>query len=229
MAEIVEDIEKQLSYIFLLLPGFLSFAIASFITEASEIGDLQIIFYSLIMTLISLSFAYIFKIGLKITSRRLFYGLNVSIAIVLGVGIGLMLENDLFFRALRSFSLTAELNKRSVSRPLTFILSQNTEGRLRREGDARPEPVKVTDAWARVRLVTGEMFEGWPEFYSDTGADTDVYLSPACVMHETNEDSNATAVEGPGVVLFAKQMAYFELIDKNVSACLKIWKASAAK
>jgi hypothetical protein len=132
--------------LFLLLPGFLSLAIIGVIVDLPEIGEFQTVLYSLILSLINLTLAsgtaYIFAIRVKLP----FYIINVIFALLVGVGIGLAAEKDTVYATLRSLPFTNELNKRSSLQPLNFILSQNTAGRLTKEGDARPAPMKVTDA-----------------------------------------------------------------------------------
>jgi hypothetical protein len=217
----LDDIENKLQYLFILLPGFLSLTIIGLIVDLPELGEFNTIFYSLTLSLISLTFALLITSVVRITNKTAFYFINVICSLFVGVGIGLAAERDIVFTTLRSMPFTKELNKRSALRPLNFILSQNTAGLLAKEGDARPVQTKVTDAWARIRLTSGQVYEGWPEFYSANSAD--VYLSPACTLAGSGEGLTAVPIAGPGVVLFGEKIISVELIDRTAAPCLKFW------
>jgi hypothetical protein len=217
----LEDIENKLLYLFILLPGFLSLTIVGLIVDLPELGEFNTIFYSLILSLVNITLTLPITLLLRIKAKTVFYIANVICSLLVGIGIGLAAEKDIMYTTLRSLPFTKELNRRSTLRPLNFILSQNTAGLLAKEGDARPAPLKVTDAWARIRLSSGQVYEGWPEFYSATSAD--IYLSPACTLAGNGEGLTAAPIAGPGVILLGERIISVELIDRTAAPCFKFW------
>src|SRR5262249_29679664 len=105
-----------------------------------------------------------------------------ALSILVGIGIGIAIQNDTFYAVLRSIPGTDVVNTRSSKRPLPFLLSQNWEGKLKENGDGRPSG-KVTEAWIRIKVKQSGgplAYEGWPEFFGVGSEQSEVYLSPAC-------------------------------------------------
>jgi len=144
------------------------------------------------------------------------------IATIAGIGLGIAAERDTFFVTLRSISMTAALNKRSSNRPVVFLLSQNTAGNLKKDGDGRRN--KQSEAWIVVRMKGGKQYEGWPEFYETGSKPSEIYLSPACeVIGHGNRVGYIRPLEGPGIILYEAEIQSIELIDRSASKCFAYW------
>jgi hypothetical protein len=149
------------------------------------------------------------------------------VALFTGVFFGLGAEKDLFFVTLRSLPITDTLNKRSSSRPLVFLLSQNSAGQLKQDGDARPEPIKRTEAWVKVRLKSGREYEGWPEFFETGREASELYLSPACQLSANFDEELHSPVPGPGILIFEREIESITFIDRETSKCFEYWSSKA--
>jgi hypothetical protein len=107
-----------------------------------------------------------------------------------------------------------------------FLLSQNSAGKLKEDGDGRPSG-KVTDAWIRIKVKQSGgplVYEGWPEFYGVGSEQSEIYLSPACQvdLHSPPPDV-VTKIKGPGVLVYEKEIESLEFIDHDESSCFKLW------
>jgi Family of unknown function (DUF6338) len=225
-----DDIEKKAGTVLLLLPGFLSATIIGMIVDLGQLNEFQIIFYSLVLSFVIICIVFpmywiiesSFNLNLKNNpGKTIFLTITVGTSIFLGVGIGVAAEKDIFFVTLRTLPIFDVLNKRSSNRPLVFLLSQNSAGKLKMEGDARTEN-KVTEAWVRLTLDSGEVYEGWPEFYGLGDAKSELYLSPACRL-TINDANSAEKVPGPGVLIFESNVKFIEFVDRPSSPCYNLW------
>ena len=227
-----KEITDKLAWLFILLPGFLTVSIIGLIVDLGQLSEFQITFYSFILTLVislisfptvalvqSLAKRKYPTIASPESSKSLFFFSSTVISVALGIFFGLAAEGDRFFLTLRALPITDNLNKRSSSRPLVFLLSQNTAGRLKLEGDARPKDQKQTEAWARVQMKDGLIYEGWPEFYSVANAPSELYLSPACRIQDAKQPDNIERILGPGVIIVESEIRSLELIDRKSSHC----------
>jgi hypothetical protein len=229
-----KEILEKLSWLFLLLPGFVCVSIAGSIADLGALSEFQITYFSLILTLPivllalpvgalveGLMFAKFWP-GTQSTQRSsyAFFVSSLAVACVLGVALGITIERDYVFRSLRSLPGTDVLNKRSTKRPLSFLLSQNSGGQLKVEGDARPKEMKRTEAFIRVRLKDGLEYEGWPEFYETGNAPTELYLSPAC---RVDSGGAVTVLPGPGVVVVEAEIRAVEFLDREASQCWMLY------
>lgn len=225
-----KEVLEKLVWLFLLLPGFLCVAIVGIMVDLGELSEFQITFYSFILTLIiaviSLPVSSLICGRLSATRQAsssprsenyIFFLTSVVVSSVLGIGLGLAAEQGRFFMVLRSLPITDVINKRSSSRPLVFLLSQNSAGRLKQDGDARPKQMKQTEAMIRVQMKEGHIYEGWPEFYELRQESTEVYLSPAC--RETPDGKGVEPIPGPGVIIKESEVRAVEFLDRSASPC----------
>ena len=209
-----KELLEKLGWLFLSLPGFLCVSVIGIIVDLGELSEFQITYYSFIATLPIVVLALALSAGLGSALRRvrsgwptpvgasyIFYATSVVVAIVMGIALGMAAQGDQVFRALRSLPGTDVLNKRSAKRPLVFLLNQNSKGQMKVEGDGRPAAMKQTEAFARIKIKDGPIYEGWPEFYEHANSPSELYLSPACRVSATGE---ATPVPGPGVILIER-------------------------
>ena len=172
-----KELVDKLTWLFLLLPGFLCMSIVGLIVELGQLSEFQITFYSFILTLVitaislPLSWCIVRLFSGRLapanstTYQFVFFLVATMVAVALGVVLGFAAEGDRFFVTLRALPITNTLNKRSATRPVVFLLTQNTGGKLKMEGDGRPPDKKKGEAWALVQVKNGKRYEGWPEFY----------------------------------------------------------------
>ena len=151
------------------------------------------------------------------------YIVLLVVSILSGTLIGLAAEKDWFFVTLRCLPITDTLNKRSSSRPLVFLLSQNSTGQLKNDGDARPEPLKKTEAWVKVRLKSGKQYEGWPEYFSIGEQSAELYLSPACEWVSKWGQDVLKPTLGAGIIIFEREIETLTFIDREESKCYAHW------
>jgi hypothetical protein len=230
-----ETLEK-LSWLFLLLPGFLCLSVIGMIVDIGQLSEFHVTFYSLILTLViilcALPISALVTKGLNKVRNTpvdasgatyLLFTTSTLVGIVLGVALGMAAESDRLFTALRGMPFSDSLNKRSASRPMVFLLTQNSAGRLKASGDARAN--KQTEAWARVNMKDGPSYEGWPEFFSIGQSPTELYLSPAC---RVADDKSVTKLPGPGVILVESEIRSVELLDRVASSCFALYFTAPA-
>ena len=216
----------------LLAPGFLALFVMSVIVDVGDTKEFNLIFYAFALTILCWALAYpilwliVRATGTSVVwdlSNPLFLTYVTALSICLGVGLAIGIQRDILFTVLRGLPVTDVINKRSIKRPLPFLLSRNTAGGLRRDGDARPTG-KVTEAWLRVRLKKGGAYEGWPEFYGLGPTESELYLSPACQVQTTpNQGEKISKHTGPGVLIYEREIEVIELIDRTESACFRQW------
>ncbi|MDB5901603.1 MAG: hypothetical protein JWM26_481 [Betaproteobacteria bacterium] len=233
-----KEIADKIIWLFLLAPGFLSISLIRLIVDLGELSEFQITFYSLVLTLIDIAVAVPIYWGASRILRKFeptfaapeaakytFGFVTLVVSIVVGIFLGLMAEQDRLFLVLRKLPLTDVLNKRSSSRTVVFLLSQNTTGRLKQEGDARPASMKQTEAWALVLLKDGKKYEGWPEFYEINRTPSEIYLSPACEIVDQPETAQTVLrpIPGPGVIVYESEIQSIELLDRPSSRCSTHW------
>lgn len=233
-----KEITDKLIWLFLLLPGFLSVSLVGLIVDLGQLSEFQITFYSFVLTLIDIAvalpvcwvaFTLIRKFRPSLldgdTPKYVFCFAIVLVSIPMGIFLGLAAEKDSFFVALRALPITDALNKRSSSRPVVFLLSQNSVGKLDVEGDGRPKGFKQTEAWALIQMKNGKSFEGWPEFYETGSKPSEIYLSPACeVITEPGKPGDLLRpIKGPGIILYESEIQSIELMDRAASVCFAHW------
>jgi hypothetical protein len=223
-----KELLEKLAWLFLLLPGFMCVSVVGMIVDLGELSEFQITYYSLISTLPIVVLTIPASAAIGWTLKRsgfstsgsaptyVFFTTSFVIAIAIGVVAGLAAQGDEFYRTLRSLPGTDVLNKRSAKRPLVFLLNQNSKGQMKKEGDGRPAFMKRTEAYARVGLKDGPVYEGWPEFYEHGNSPSELYLSPACRVSEVGEVS---ILPGPGVIIVEAEIKSIELLDRESSTC----------
>jgi hypothetical protein len=234
---VIDDFEKKFMWFLMILPGFLSLALARYISQMGDMNEFQFTYYSLILSFVNLGASYLiyrlWKWG-KSKLRKpapsaaptpglstLFIMLVLAISIIVGIFCGIAYENDWLIKVLRSTPGTGMMTKRGYQRPLTFLLALNRKGKLE---EGRPQSMKVGEAWIRVVLKDGKIFHGYPEFFSLSGNNAEIFLSPACKEITESGGGKVCEVEGPGVLLFEKEIDFIEFLDRPKSECHNIWK-----
>jgi hypothetical protein len=235
---VIDDFEKKFIWFLMILPGFLSLALARYISQMGDMNEFQFTFYSLILTFVNLGATYlIYEFGkwVKIKFKKtvapaeptprlpaIFIMLVLVISIFVGIVCGVAYENDVLIRILRSTPGTGMITKRAYQRPLTFLLALNRKGKLE---EGRPESMKVGEAWVKIVLKDGKVFHGYPEFFSLSGNAAEIFLSPACKEITESRRAKVAEVEGPGVLIFEKEIEFIEFLDRPKSECHNIWGA----
>lgn len=227
-----KEIGDKLPWISLIIPGFISITIFSSIVDTGEMSDFVLVVYSILITIIdifaaSLLFFPLYYLTTIVWKPPIFLSLAIFLLLLLffsvffGIVSGVTMEGGGFYNLVRKLPIVDVLNKRTSARPLTFILRRNSGGQLKTEGDARPKGLKVGEAWLRVYLEGGAVYEGWPEFYDSKP--TEIYLSPACRILEDGATSRATRIAGPGAFIPEKRLVSAILLDRISSPCYAAW------
>ena len=230
-AAVPEEIWAKVSWLFALLPGFLCVFLATQIANVSPGDEFTTTYYGLICSIVIYTVVYLIQSILvycfnliNLTKLRLlFILLTLVMSVLSGVLLAYAIENDWLYRTVRSAPLSPWFNKRSDTRPLVFLLKQNTQGQLKSEGDARPPKFKQTEAWVQIATSNRKIYEGWPEYYEISAADSDIYLSPACRSDGT-PGSTLVPIDGPGVLIFEREIVSVTFLDRASSPCFQQWK-----
>jgi hypothetical protein len=231
----IQSENTTVNVILSLLPGFLALFIIGRIADIGNIKEFDSIFFGLILTLVCWALAWPFLLGwAKVTKKTVvwnpanpsFMTGMAALSILVRIGIGIGIQNDVFYVILRSISGTNVVNLRSSKNPLPFLLSQNWAGKLDVDGDARPSG-QVPYAWVRIKVKESGaplVYEGWPDFFRNGAELSEVYLSPACQVDLHSAPPHVvTKIKGPGVLVYEKEIASVEFINPNESSCWKRW------
>ena len=231
-SSVLEDFEKKFGWFLIILPGFLSLGLAQYISDIGDVSEFKLICYSMVLTFVNLALGYviyfpIYKLAelLKRTPKsktpsapsvsrhpRLFILIILIVAILTGLVVGVTYENDTLIKLLRGVPGTGMITKRSYQRPLTFLLALNRKGKLE---EGRPDPMKTTEAWVKIRLNSGKVFHGYPEFFSLKGKTSEIFLSPACREITRNGCTKIVDIEGPGILISEKDIEFIEFFWKS--------------
>jgi Family of unknown function (DUF6338) len=232
----LRDVETTVKLVLALAPGFLALALLGLIADLDELNEFRILFYGLALTFV----CWVIVLAVLGVGRIFFKRLPTEpsnhpallfmvflVAVAVGIGTGMAAERDTFHAVLRSLPGTTTINKRSTKRPLPFLLAQNTAGRLREDGDGRPGQ-KATEAFIRIFLREGRIYDGWPEFYGTERRPSEVYLSPACRAQKSSDGSfEVTMIPGPGVLVAEAEIQVVEFLDRKASECFDLWRRAS--
>lgn len=234
--------EKWLGRMLILLPGFFSVALARYLSNGPEIDEFSLVCYSLALSLFNFVLALlIYRLvtalvrGLKevrngkqdvIQQPELslsFMATVLTLAIALGLWVGYIYSTDAVLAGLRHGPWAKVLTKRSESRPLSFLLAANRQGKLE---EGRPSPMKQGQVWINIHLEGGKIFAGYPEFFPIGSEGGEVFLSPACSVDASGK---ARQWPGPGVLIPEAKISHITFIDREKSECHNIWRAIAKR
>jgi len=229
----IKSDNTTLNLIKVLIPGFIALFIISLVVDIGGLKEFDVVFYGFMLTVVCWALAYpTIWVFARLSGKTIiweptspvFTSYMTVLSVILGILIGIGIQNDWFYSALRTIPGTDTINKRSFKRPLPFLLFQNSTGRLKRDGDGRPG-TKVTEAWVRVRLKQGGgTYDGWPEFYSSGSDPSELYLSPACQVQNAGETTEkVTKHKGPGILIYEREILSIEFLDRPESACFLQW------
>jgi len=235
----MDDLQKKLTWLLVIFPGFVTVTVIGSIVDLGDVGDLSLTFYSLALTFVDVVIAVLmtaalvgilaaFGVSLQHSGKMLILlAATLVVSIVVGVVLGIASERGTFYEWLRKIPYVDVLNKRSQARPLIFLLRRNSGGLLDIEGDGRPGK-KVGEAYLRVYLDGGVIYEGWPEFYD--AKPTEIYLSPGCkIVEQDGRETKASQIEGPGVIIPESQIKHAILLERNASPCWHLYFPETSK
>ena len=149
------------------------------------------------------------------------YCLAVFLSPIVGANLAVLLERDALHRAASAITFIGKLDASSIWSPLERLRYSNTNGLLSEsEGldgrtpiPGRKSASRTGDVYFEIHLKGGEgVFVGWPRAYGLRGAESEIYLSPAC---EIREKQLLSAVAGPGVVIKEREIAFVLLVDRK--------------
>jgi Family of unknown function (DUF6338) len=240
-----EKIQDKIFWLFILLPGFLSLTIGSLIVDFGELSEVRVVLYVFALTLIDLAVALgVLRIAMAVRKRKVggstadhvsaggLAAVVVPVAIMVGIIVGVVAEEDSFFRLARWFAFIGLVNRESSKRPLSYVLYRNDRGNLNRDPvmDGRPFGQASREAqWLRVYLEKekeGRIIEGWPRYYDLRREPSELVLSPACEVEEAADGSvRIKPVKGVGVIIYEEKIVAIHLVDR-ASPCAKYWSTS---
>ena len=226
------DGEKYLYAMVALFPGFISFGLARYITDMGDIGQWEFTMYSFGYSLFNFAIALSIYHSLRwirgkeksktVPSSVPFVLLILVVSILIGIFSASFYEKDTFLRVLRKTPGMRLTTKRSYKRPLPFLLALNRKGQLE---EGRHQSMRGGEAWLKVSLASGKVFEGYPEFFPSGNETSEILLSPACKKAEnTSASSEIIDIRGPGVLIYEKEIKFIEFIDREESACYNLWE-----
>lgn len=247
---LTEDVLTKLSWLFIILPGFLAYTCLSLISPSSDHTDFEIAAYSFGFLLVSLAISFpiyvaaswsIAFFGKQIGLSReklfnagnlIFYVVLTAASILIGVGAGINAERDSFYKFAKLIPFVGDPIQDSIRHPIDRILLQNQTG-LNHYSNPRPDsrfyeedrPARTfsTTAFARLTLENGAIFEGWPLYFDARRDDAQIYMSPACRLVEKSSETSVLPVMGPGVVVYERDIIHIEFVDTFTTVCSSYW------
>ena len=137
-------------------------------------------------------------------------------SIIIGISTGIILRKNVVANMFFTLGITDTPSKESEVRPLTKLLYTKMKAKI---GDGRRWKKKIgKSAWVRVHFKNGEIFEGWPYYYSLSNKPGELYLSPACII-KCVENNDLDYNKGPGILIYENEIKYIDFIDQSDSPC----------
>ena len=222
------------TWMLFLFPGFVSYMFARFISDFSQLNTLEQTLAFLGFSITSAAFTHLTcrikdSIAATIKKRRqgagtpktdsssstFFLTCLIVWSVAIGVGTGLFFQRNVLPETFFKVGILDTPSKQSEVRPLTKLLFMNKKGLI---GDGRGWKKIRKEAWVRVHLNKGEIFEGWPFYYSLAGKPGEIYLSPVCIIKD-DENQELEYHQGPGILIYENQIRFIDFIEN--SECLK--------
>lgn len=168
------------------------------------------------------------KRGHFLHSDLRFYVLLVLISVFTGTTAGVAVERDWFFRFAKWVPFLDIPIQDSTRHPFDRILLQNQTG-LHSYRDPSPDgrfyskdqANHTNQAYARIVLSNGSVYEGWPLYFDARRSDAQIYLSPACRM--SSVDGEVMPIAGPGALIYERDIREIIFLDIRRSACSSFW------
>jgi len=233
-----DEILSKLTWLFLLLPGFVCVSMVGGIVELPELSEFQFTCYCLMASILCGLIAWPVSVGANWLLAKvraapsptrvtyIFFTASLGFAVLLGIAFGLAAQDDALLRFVRAMPGGA-LDKTSHKRPFVLLMGHinnaNTPGGgLRTHGaDGRPHGLQQEKAYIRMRVKDdGPIFEGRPHYFAHGNEASEIYLSPACRVDDRNI---VERIPGPGVVVMESEIQYVEVIDVSASQCRTLY------
>jgi hypothetical protein len=210
-----KELAELVPWVVFLLPGWVALMIAGMIADIAPSNDIYIVFASFVLSAVSYAIA---RAVLRLLGR---FGNRQHSAVgdassitpngerksdrpgdppavyvfiaagVLGLALGIGLESNMVYTGLRL---------------LPFGLGG----------------VKVGDGgneqnYFRISVDDGSLYEGIISSYGITDEESDIYVSPACLV----KMNGVFSVHSPGVIIFERNVHVIAIIDRRYSECYK--------
>lgn len=177
-----------------LLPGFLTAQIVSFLTVTSQRSELDKVIEALVYSFIIYA-ACVLILGFpalgiltvevpadaavlqnSLASAKWNIALTLAMSIVLGLAVSWLVTNDWLTSVLRKFGVTARSSRASVW----------------------SDVFHTVDGYALIEFTDGRRLRGWPQHFSDTPEEASLFLTQAAWILD---DGAPVEIEGPGVLI----------------------------
>lgn len=213
----------------LALPGFISLFSANFISDMPEVRDSQLPFVYFILSAISLSIPFgLSYLIIKLRKRSIllndllknayFLLATLIFSIVVGFGFGVLHTTDAMSATLRNVfgkNVVQIFSHNELVREL-FSRAYSDDFPDGRFNLLPPMQFDHSNRYARFSLADGKIvYEGVVEKFFSGSDQPQVYISPACTIHE----SKIAIVQGPGVWINLTKATDIQFIDGRCSAC----------
>lgn len=229
----MDKLKENISLVLMLLPGFLSLGVATYVSTIGEIPDIQYVVLALALTYLNVmitSLVWPQRLVAQLPSpdadrwRPRFFMMLFGVSIFTGLGFGSLYESDLAFRLVRSLFGQSAFIKETSQPQLQAILRRLNRGTY--PNDRRPPEMRYPRTWVRINITKDDPpIEGFPASWSSRAQSTQVFLSPACNM----VGDNAQLVQGPGILVTSDKIASITLIDEDHSNCWSKYSAAVAR
>ena len=239
------DILSKIIWLFLLLPGFLSYSFASLIAPSEVESDFEVVASCFTYLLINLIITIVVFVGIPrfrdlwsqphkhvVISTMFMAGLLI-ISLMTGFVSGIMQERDTYFTIMGYIPFLPNPIQDSSQNPLDRILRQNQSGLQNYKdppADARKfqsdRATKSAQAWARVTTSDGVTYEGWPYYFDARRSQEQIYLSPACRLIDSKDGTTVLPISGPGIVVFERDIRNIVLLDIYATRCSSYWNTA---
>ena len=240
------DLLGKIVWLLLLLPGFVSYGVATLIAPAQQTSDFEVIASSFTYLVINIVIAVVLTIGIPkfrklwsqpqkhIVATATFIFVLLVTSVFTGYASGVMQERDIIFGIMKSIPLMPNPIQDSAQSPLDRILRQNQSG-LQNYADPPADARKWKDdratksaqAWARITTSSGAIYEGWPYYFDSRRSYEQIYLSPACVLSPISDNAyKVMPISGPGVIVYERDIRNVILLDIYATRCSSYWNTA---
>lgn len=241
---LTNDLLSKIAWLFLILPGFLSYSSASLISSVKVQSEFEVLAFSFAYLLVNLSLTLAIFVGISTITRRLwkiswnrkvrtvpyFFVILVAISPITGIVGGVMLERDIFFKFAKAIPFISIPIQDSIHAPLDRILLQNHTGlntNKNPNADGRIYPNDSVDdtnqAYARITTIYGAIYEGWPLYFDTRESQEQIYLTPACRIITSTTGIDVFPISGPGIVIYEHNIHSLVLLDLRTTICSSYW------
>jgi hypothetical protein len=247
----LDDIEKAISYVIVILPGFLCLGLVVFLTDI-KISEFHFIYISIALTLFlygvgqaSLSIcknicskllnkkSHDNQVDETLDSHKTFnrqlspfvFGYSILCAFL----ITYFYEDDVIINIVRKIEFI-QLQKVAHLRPLRLVFNDLHKDRILHSDDRL---IKTGDkAFIRVYVKNVGYYEGFPKWFPSRNDPDEIYMTPACVSYGDpyiHDDTNLEQIKGPGVYISGANIQAIEFLDPKSNSCYCLFYSKLCK